>query len=250
MEFAPPQWADRVTSTNTALIERLVGGAPLPSGYVLATAEQTAGRGRGRHRWISQPGRDLSCSFVLHAKTDPSRLCSLSMAVALGVVACLDQLGIAAQTKWPNDVVVDGRKIAGILPELPAGGAVAAEGRAIVVGLGLNIGMSAAEADAIDQPATSLFIETGQTPSPREVLPPLLLALASRLGDWQAGGFAGLRSTWEGCCVGLGRQVSIVDGTRCRRGILTGFGDEGQLRLDEGSGMSEVWSGTLRLDAG
>ena len=247
MQFAPPEWVDRVTSTNTALMERLAAGTRLAPGHVLATAEQTAGRGRGRHRWISQPGRDLSCSFVLHTDKDPNRLCSLSMAVALGVVTCLDQLGLAARTKWPNDVVVDGRKIAGILPELAAG-ATGGEGQTVVVGLGLNIGMSAAEAEAIDQPATSLFIETGQTPSPQDLLPPLLSAVAPRLDDWHARGFAGLRPAWEECCVGLGRLVSIVDGRRCRRGILSGFGDDGQLRLDEGAGVREVWSGTLRLE--
>ncbi len=244
MEFAPPQWVDSVTSTNSVLIDRLTAGEQLPSGYVLATTDQTAGRGRGQHRWTSQPGRDLCTSFVLRAPVDPAQLCSLSMAAALGVVACLDGFGVEAQTKWPNDVVVSGRKIAGILPELVKGSP-----RTIVVGIGLNIGMSTTEAGAqIDQPATSLFIETRRTPLPEEVLTTLLSPLSPRLDEWMTHGFAGMRASWEKCCVGLGRQVRIIDGNRDRSGILTGFGDNGQLLLDDEAGTSEIWSGTLRLD--
>ncbi len=243
MKFAPPQWVDSITSTNSVLIDRLTAGERLPSGYVLATTDQTAGRGRGQHRWTSQPGRDLCTSFLLRAPVEPAQLCSLSMAAALGVVTCLDGLGVEAQTKWPNDVVVNGRKIAGILPELAKGSP-----QTIVVGIGLNIGMSATEAETqIDQPATSLFIETGRTPLPNEILSALLLALSPKLNEWMTHGFTGMLSTWEECCVGLGRQVSIIDGNRNRNGILTGFGGNGQLLLDDEAGTNEIWSGTLRL---
>ena len=245
MEFAPPQWIDSITSTNTVLIDRLNGGEPLPSGCVLATTDQTAGRGRGQHRWTSQPGRDLCASFVLRVPVEPAQLCSLSMAVALGVVACLDGLGVEAQTKWPNDVVVDGRKITGILPELAKG-----TPQTIVVGIGLNIGMSATEAKTmIDQPATSLFIETGRTHLPEDVLSALLPALSPKLDEWMTHGFEAMLPTWEKCCVGLGRQVSVIDGNDNRRsGVLSGFGDNGQLLLDEEAGISEIWSGTLRFN--
>jgi BirA family biotin operon repressor/biotin-[acetyl-CoA-carboxylase] ligase len=249
MEFASPQWVDRITSTNTALVERLAAGERLPSGYVLATTDQTAGRGRGQHRWTSQPGRDLCCSFVLQAPVEPGRLCSLSMATAVGVVDCLESFGIEAQTKWPNDVVVNDRKITGILPELASGAPPQGTPRMIVVGVGLNIGMSAAEAAAqIDQPATSLFIETARTPLPKEVLAALLLALVPRIDEWIAHGFSGqLKTAWEDRCIGIGRQVTIAEGNRSRSGNLAGFGTEGQLLLEEDTGTSEVWSGTLRL---
>ena len=119
MNFLPPQWIDRIQSTNTALVRQLESGKLLRDGTVLATDNQTAGRGRGEHQWLTNPGRDLACSFVLHAGVEARNLCSLSMAVALGVADLLDGLGIMAQTKWPNDVVVGQRKICGILPELP-----------------------------------------------------------------------------------------------------------------------------------
>ena len=245
MEFASPEWIDRVTSTNTVLIDRLNGDEQLTSGYVLATTDQTAGRGRGQHRWTSQPGRDLCVSFVLHAQIEPSHLCSLSMAVALGIVACLEKFGIKAQTKWPNDVVVGDRKISGILPELTRGSP-----QPIVIGMGINIGMSTTEAETqIDQPATSLFMETGKTPMPSELLATLLSTLSPRIDDWMTHGFAAMLASWEDYCVGLGDRVRIIDGNgRSYSGTLVGFGGNGQLLLKDATGTTEIWSGTLRLN--
>ena len=245
VRFSQPEWVERVTSTNSALIERLDRGDPLTDGYVLAAREQTAGRGRGKRQWQSQPGRDLCCSLVLRTAVEPSRLSSLSMAVSLGVAACLEGFGVAAQTKWPNDVIVDGRKIAGILPESRAGIA------AVVVGIGVNVGMMAAEAARIDQPATSLQIETGVTNEPERVLTALLTALTPWVDDWERDGFAALRPSWEMRCAGLGEPVTVVDGNNRHTGILTGFGDAGQLHLDAGAGTTlEIWSGHLLLTSG
>ena len=261
VRFSQPEWVERVTSTNSALIERLDRGDPLNDGYVLAAREQTAGRGRGQRQWQSQPGRDLCCSLVLRTAVEPSQLSSLSIAVSLGVAACLEGFGVSAQTKWPNDVIVDGRKIAGILPELPAasptraGTAATASGEgatretwAVVVGIGVNVGMSAAEAALIDQPATSLLVQTGVTSEPERVLTALLPALTPWVDDWETGGFAALRPSWEMRCAGLGERVTVVDGNSRHTGILTGFGDAGQLHLDAGSGTTvEIWSGHLLL---
>ena len=247
MELRAPEWVDRVTSTNTVLLERLGAGERLPDGFVLAAREQTAGRGRGRHAWRSQPGRDLSCSLVLAAPDDPLRVPSLALAVALGAAAALEELGVRARTKWPNDVIAGGRKIAGILPERSASRGADRAG-ALVVGIGLNVNMSGAEAAAIDQPATSILAETGRPAPVPEVLEGLLRALSPRLAAWRAGGFAALSPEWSRRCVGLGRPVEVADGVTRRRGILAGFGARGQLLLRQPDGRTvEVWSGSLIL---
>ena len=241
MRFQDPQWFDRITSTNTALLDRVEGGEDVPGGTVLATTEQTAGRGRGSRRWLTHPGLDLACSFLLRTDVEARRLCSLSMAVALGVCDMLGDRGVAARPKWPNDVVVGGRKICGILPELPRRRA-----GAVVVGVGLNVGMSRDEAEALDQPATSLFLEVGEPTPARDLLAGLLAALTPRLDTWEAGGFAALRADWEAACVWLGAPVTVVDGDVRRPGVLTGFGADGELLLDEGAGPVAVWTGHLR----
>ena len=166
------------------------------------------------------------------------------MAAALGVADCLEDHGLTAQTKWPNDVIVGRRKIAGILPE-PAPGS--RQPQLVVLGIGLNLGMTRAEAEAIDQPATSVLVETGSAPSPREALPGLLLRLTPWLEAWTAGGFTALRGGWEARCAGLGERVTVVDDGQRLSGMLAGFGDDGQLLLEEGGAVREVWAGSLSL---
>ena len=244
MNFHPPEWIEQVPSTNSLLLERIASrGAP--PGTVLATDDQTGGRGRGQRTWVSCPGSDLACSLVLEAAADPRHLGSLAMAAALGAADCLEEHGLTAQTKWPNDVIVGRRKIAGILPE-PAPGDRSAG--LVVLGIGLNLGMTRAEAEAIDQPATSVLVATGSAPSPQEVLPGLLRRLTPWLEAWTAGGFAALRAGWEARCAGLGERVTVVDDGQRLSGVLAGFGDYGQLLLEEGGCVREVWAGSLSLD--
>ena len=240
MTFAEPEWFEQVTSTNTIVLERIDAGESLPDGYVLATTEQTAGRGRGTRHWHAEAGRDLCCSILYRNDAPARQLASLAMATALGIVDALHEYGIKAQTKWPNDVLVGDAKIAGILCELRPGSAV--------IGIGLNVSMSAAEA------ATSILIETGTVQAPREVLPILLQVLSRRLQAWQEGGFAGLRSDWCRHCLALGQDITIDDGDTRQTGVLAGFGDAGQLLLqphdlaqDGSSTPVEIWSGHLRL---
>ncbi|MEE2656933.1 MAG: biotin--[acetyl-CoA-carboxylase] ligase [Candidatus Latescibacterota bacterium] len=245
MRFEKPVWVDEMPSTNTPLIEKIERGEPLHDGYVLATHWQTAGRGQGDRIWIARPGRDLCFSFAIQTNTPMRQLTSLSMAAALAVAECVESLGVSQpQTKWPNDAQVQGRKIAGILPELPEGDADTQ--RTVVVGVGLNVRMTEQEADEIDQPATSLFVETGNKFSPVHVLPDLLNMLEARLAVWSEHGFAGLREDWHNRCVGVGEQVVVKEGSEWLTGVLSGFGDAGQLLLDDGGPVREVWSGRLR----
>jgi BirA family transcriptional regulator, biotin operon repressor / biotin---[acetyl-CoA-carboxylase] ligase len=246
MKFDEPEWFEQLTSTNTIVLERIDAGERLPDGYVLATTEQTAGRGRGTRHWHAEAGRDLCCSILYRSDAPARQLASLAMATALGIVDALHECGIKAQTKWPNDVLVDGAKIAGILCELRPGVAV--------IGIGLNVSMSATEADRIDQPATSILIETGTVQAPKDVLPILLQALSLRLDIWKQDGFAGLHSDWCRHSLALGQDITIDDGDTHQTGVLSGFGDAGQLLLqpharakDGSSTAVEIWSGHLRL---
>ena len=250
MDFACPEWIDRVASTNTELLDRLRSGEALPSGFVLAAREQTAGRGRGRNQWATAPGRDLCCSLVLRTPAGGEKLLSLSMAVALATAMALERLGLRVHTKWPNDVVVAGRKIAGILPELASTPATAAPEHTLVVGIGVNVNMGASGAASIDSPATSILLETGAEMAVEDVLRHLLAALSTRIRQWEAGGFPALRPDWTARCLWLEEKVAIDDGEHRVAGVLRGFGESGQLLLTSADGaVREVWTGTLRLAA-
>ena len=153
MQFASPEWHQTLTSTNQVLLQRLAAGEDLPTGFVLAAYEQTAGRGRYQRRWLSQAKRDLTFTFLLRPEAQGDRLASLTLAVALGVRVALATFGVEARTKWPNDLLVDGYKICGILAERA--------GQDLVIGIGLNINMDEAVAARLDRPVTSLYLQTG-----------------------------------------------------------------------------------------
>ena len=237
MQFQRPQWHDELPSTNTTLADWLREGRELPDGFVLAARAQTAGRGRYERRWLVQPGRNLTFSMLLRSKVPPLQLLSLPMAAALGVAAYLEENGIAAQTKWPNDVLVGGRKICGILAE---------RNEDVVLGIGLNVNMDADAAAAIDRPATSLRIETDRERAVEDVLDELLVHLQTWVGRWEQGGFAALREAWEFRCANIGQYVEVSEDADRRTGVVLGFGAAGQLLLREDDGtQAEVWAGDV-----
>ncbi len=233
------QWYDRLPSTNTFLKERLAVENGLPSGTVAVAHEQTQGRGRREREWLSSYGENLTFSLLLRGKYNPRHLPSASMAAAVAVAELLEASGIKPALKWPNDVLVSGKKICGILSEGIAGG--------VIVGIGLNVNMPSA--GHIDQPATSIQIETGKHSDVNELLGELLKHLAVRLGEWEQGGFPSIRTQWERRVPNLGKPVAVRDGGAIRRGILSGFGESGELLLRSADGtINTVWAGDVSND--
>ncbi len=228
-------------STSTELLRRVRDGEASP-GHVLAVRHQTAGRGRQERVWQSGAGRDLTFSFYWPSES-PERMVSLPMAVAVAVVELLGACGIQAATKWPNDVLVDGRKICGLLAESASDPAGTAGG--VVVGVGLNVNMTAGEADAIDRPATSMHIVTGNTWDVAGMLERLRPLLEARLKQWRESGFAAMRSDWEAHAVWLNQPVELQTDAGPLSGILRGYGDSGELLLEIDGKWREVWSAEL-----
>ncbi|NOU36217.1 MAG: biotin--[acetyl-CoA-carboxylase] ligase [Kiritimatiellaceae bacterium] len=230
------QWYARLPSTNTFLKERLAVENSLPSGTVVAAREQTQGRGRLDREWVSSVGANLTFSILLCGKFNPRKLPSASMAAAIAVAELLEAEGLNPSLKWPNDVLVNGKKICGILSEGIADG--------VIIGIGLNVNMQNAE--HIDQPATSVLIETGKRRDIDELLEKLLKRLSVRLDEWAQGGFPEIRKNWESKIPNIGKSVMVRNGTAVRTGILAGFGPDGELLLRDGNGaVSPIWAGDL-----
>ena len=134
---------------------------------VITAVTQTQGRGRYGKRWISPPGENLYATFVFFASTqDPAQITHL---LALSALQLLQEKGITTQIKWPNDLLVNRKKIAGILCETVGN-------QGIVIGIGLNVNMSLESLGLIDQPATSILCETGAV----QEIPTLISCLAER----------------------------------------------------------------------
>jgi BirA family biotin operon repressor/biotin-[acetyl-CoA-carboxylase] ligase len=229
-------WHDRVSSTNTTLEELAEKTPDLPSGTVIAAREQTRGRGRLDRVWVSGKGENLTFSLYLRTDAAPHRLPSAAMAAAVAVADFLGNEGLQASLKWPNDILVKGKKICGILAEAVAGG--------VMIGIGLNVNMETTT--HIDQPATSMRLESGK-PYDRELLLPTLLEnLLPHLTAWENRGFSGLRKSWEARASNLGKPIRLRDGETYREGVLAGFGEDGELLLQTAeSTLIPIWSGEL-----
>ncbi len=256
LEFITPLWFDSLGSTNTTLAQQVREGAACP-GTVIAAREQTAGRGRYDRKWVSAAGSNLMFSFYLRTRRGFPDIASVPVAAALGVTEYLRKIhGLTALGKWPNDVMIDGCKICGILSErianAPEGssgdpstaGRPAGEGNHIVVGIGINLNMTADEAMAVPKPATSVRIAAGRQTHPEEELPVLLRHLCFWLTRWEEGGFPALREQWTSWAWQLGKEVTVGDGAYRQTGILHGFGESGELllRLPDGA-LRPCWAG-------
>lgn len=199
---------DETDSTSTQLLARAAAGAP--SGACLAAEWQSAGRGRRGRTWIAALGGSLTFSLLWRFERGVGALSGLSLAVGLAVARALQAGGVdRARVKWPNDVVVDFRKVAGILIETSGemlGPSVA------VIGVGVNWRLPEDVVDRIDQAVTDVTSCAVQPPSRTELLAGLLVELARTLEAFERDGFAPLREAWRACHAYDGRRVRVMPG--------------------------------------
>ena len=194
---------DVVDSTNAEARRFAERGEPMP--VWLMAARQTAGRGRHGRNWVSDPG-NLFVSLLLDCDAPPRTAGQVSFVAALAVVDTLHPLlpDATVQIKWPNDVLVDGRKIAGILLESHAAGA--GQVRALIVGIGVNL--ASAPPDTAF-PATCLAqIIGGAAPSPRALTDRLDGHFFARYGVWTRDGFDPVRDAWLAAAAGRGENIT------------------------------------------
>jgi BirA family transcriptional regulator, biotin operon repressor / biotin---[acetyl-CoA-carboxylase] ligase len=225
---APVEHLEVTRSTNDRLKDQARAG--LPEWSVVIADRQTGGRGRAGHHWVS-PAGNVFLSVLLRPALPVTHVPVLPLAAGLATVEAVRENGVEARVKWPNDVVVGGRKLAGILVEGLSG---AAGLQAVVVGIGLNVALPPASLpDDLRARATSLDAETGRAASvadaaaavlarlrvwydrlAREGPPPVLAAWKERSVPW-----------WD-------RPVEARSGGSVLRGIARGLDERGGLLLD------------------
>jgi len=176
-----------------------------------------------------------------------SQVEALSLTVGLAVAKTLQSLGLnGVQLKWPNDVLVDGRKISGILLELAGDPADVCH---VVIGIGINVNMANDAPGAIDQPWASVRQCMGRMLDRNDLAAELLLQLRDCLSmHWQHG-FAGLREEWEALHAWRGRSVALTAGNNATLGVVLGVDERGAVRLNV-DGVDRAFSGgelSLRL---
>jgi BirA family biotin operon repressor/biotin-[acetyl-CoA-carboxylase] ligase len=231
-------------STNT-----LLASAAAPDDgrtQVLVAERQTAGRGRRGRSWLAWPGASLTFSVLWRLPPGGLRPAGLSLVAGLALAVAMEKLGVAGvQLKWPNDVLVHGRKLAGILVELHTGGARAP---AAVIGIGVNIALPP-EAVIPDQPAVASLADClAVAPDRNRVLAAILSELQALLDLYAVAGFAALREAWEQRHAHAGLAVRILgEGAADLDGVCQGVDEDGALLLRTEAGLRRVLSGDVSL---
>jgi BirA family biotin operon repressor/biotin-[acetyl-CoA-carboxylase] ligase len=235
----------KIGSTNTAAMEAAAEGAP--EGSVFLAEEQTAGRGRGAHSWLSARSTGIYCSVVLRPALPPSEVLVLALAAGLAVRAAIEQVDsrVSPDLKWPNDVLIGGKKVCGILTEMNA---EATRVRYIVVGIGINVNQPTFPKE-LEAEATSLRIATGSEWSRVELTAALLKSLDReyRLLIEQPDARQSIlrrfseQSTWV-----RGKQVRVEENGSRVEGTSEGLDQRGFLQVRTAQGLQTVLSGTVR----
>lgn len=216
-----------VGSTNRVALDLARSGAP--EGVVVVASSQTAGRGRRGRAWAAAPGSSLLASVLLRPRLGADRLHLAVAAVALAAAdACAAVAGFRPAVKWPNDLVVGDRKLAGVLAE--------AAGEAVAVGVGLNVSAGG------PWPAGAVAAEevAGRPVAVDAVLDAFLSALAARHGRWEA-----VASDYRRACATLGRVVRVELADGCFTGTAADVSDDGHLLVDVGARLRTVAAGDV-----
>ena len=214
-----------VDSTNSHAMRLVAGGAP--HGTVVVAEAQTAGRGRLGRAWHSPPGAGLSLSMLLRPPVSVPEAPLLGLCAALALVRVLRRdHGLSALLKWPNDVLVSGRKAAGVLAE-----ALIEEDRVLAAVVGVGVNVNGAPAGPLRFPATSLAVETGRTVSRAAVAAALVCECERVFTVYFTEGFAGLHEEAGGVLAFSGQAVSVARGGDELRGVAAGLSGDGALRL-------------------
>jgi len=227
-------------STNADLLAR---AGRLEAPLLLVARNQTAGRGRAGRSWLSSSAGSLTFSLAWRFKGGVQDLAGLPLAVGVALAETLDRLGVQVGLKWPNDVLRDGDKLAGILIETQAapGGGVWA-----VIGIGLNLLMPDELEARIGRSVASLPWLARMERD--ELLAALLDGLAGALHEFERAGFAAFAARWNLRHAWQGETVTILDGGKLlHEGAAAGVDDAGRLLLDTADGRIAVLAGDVSL---
>ena len=228
-------------STNALVAERAQGGAD--EGLVVVAEHQTAGRGRLDRSWETPARSALTFSLLVRPTAPAATWPWLPLLVGYAVDKALKAAGFEAAVKWPNDVLLDGRKVAGILVERIE----TPTGPAAVVGVGLNVGMTADELPVPE--ATSLAVAGGSVPDRTDLLVAVLASVWESYAAWQEGGEpAGRRlaESYAAACATIGSEVRVeLPSGETLTGLATGIDPSGSLLVEHDGQRTSVSAGDV-----
>ena len=235
------------TGSTNDVVEKLARDG-VPEGVVVFAESQTKGRGRLGRKWLSPPGKGLWFSVLLRPNLQPQATTQLTVAAATALTRGIRaQSSLKPEIKWPNDVLIKGRKVAGILTELRA---ELDRVKYVILGIGVDVNLNAGEFPTdLRKVATSLKVEAGRAIARSQLAAALLRQLDrayARVCDHQ---FAGVADEWEEQCSTIGRRVTIRVGDRLFQGRAESLDDDGALllRTDHGH-LERIMGGDVTVE--
>jgi len=227
---------EQTNSTND-IIEKLARDG-VKDGVVVFAESQTRGRGRLGRQWLSPPRRGLWFSVLLRPDLRPQAATQLTVAAAVALVRAIrEQTGLAPEIKWPNDILVHSRKVAGVLTELSA---ELDHIKHLTLGIGVDVNLAASEfPPELRKLATSLKLECGRHLNRIELAASILRELDRGYARIRAGQFEAVANEWQEHCATLGRRVTIHAGPRTLQGHAESLDDDGALLLRTEHGRLE-----------
>ena len=231
---------EQTTSTNDEIQKAALNGHE--EGLVVFAESQTHGRGRMGRRWSSPAGKGLWFSFLLRPRLAPGECTQLTAATATALVRAIqDKTNITPEIKWPNDLMIQGKKVAGILTEMSA---ELDNVRHVIVGIGIDVNQTASEFPAeIQSTATSLKLATGKNISRTDLAITILRELDQDYSRIVRGKFSDVADEWASRCSTLGKQVKIIVGRRRIIGRAEALDESGALLIRTEHGRVERVTG-------
>ena len=234
---------ERTTSTNDEVEKAAINGHA--EGLVVFAESQTRGRGRMGRRWSSPAGKGLWFSLLLRPKLTPDKCTQLTAATATALVRAIrSKTNITPEIKWPNDLMIHGKKVSGILTEMSA---ELDSVRFVIVGIGINVNQTTSEfPPEIESSSTSLKLATGANISRTDLAIEILRELDHDYSRIVSGKFSSVADEWAGNCSTLGKQVKINIGQRRFTGRAEALDETGSLliRTDHGR-VERITSGDV-----
>lgn len=233
------------STDSTNLQAMALGEAGAPEGLVIIADQQTAGKGRLGRAWISPGGVNLYLSVLLRPPVLPAAAPQLTFLSAVAVCRTIEEVtDLQPQVKWPNDILLGGRKVAGLLNEMSS---ETDRVHHVVLGIGVNLNMMEEDLPTrLRYPATSVAVEAGRPVSRLDFVRVLLRRLDELYAAYLIEGGRPLLTAWEAYCDLTGKMIE-VDCQRCLiKGLMIGLDDDGALLVKSASGVERVWAGDVR----
>ena len=238
------KYFSRIDSTNQYAKRIAEEGAP--DGTLIIADEQTAGKGRSGRTWVTPPSEAIAFTLLLRPKLSPDRISMVTLVMGLAVVNAVNALyDVNAGIKWPNDVVIGGRKLCGILTEMSA---EVRQVNHIVIGVGINANLTSFP-EEIKEIATSLKLEVGHAVNRAELIARVMTEFERLYAGFEAQGDLGpVMQEYNDLCLNTGNKVRVLDPNGEYTGISRGINSMGELLVETEDGqMREVYAGEVSV---